>query len=106
MPTIKIPTPLRPFTGGNPAVSVAGETVEAALQDLAVRFPDLRKHLYQESGELRPFVNVFLSEENVRHLKGVSTPVKDNDILRIVPSMAGGLDISRRSKDEPSSRIP
>lgn len=91
MPTIKIPTPLRPFTGGNPEVTVAGETVGAALQDLAARFPDLRKHLYAESGELRPFVNVFLSDENVRFLNGASTSVKDTDILRIVPSMAGGI---------------
>ncbi len=105
MPTIRIPTPLRPFTGGNPAVLVAGETVGAALQDLAVRYPDLRKHLYAESGELRPFVNVFLSEENVRFLGGVSTPVKDTDVLRIVPSMAGGRDSVQERQHAHSPRV-
>ncbi len=90
MPTIRIPTPLRPYTGGNSAVTVPGETVGAALQQLADRYPDLRKHLYAASGELRPFVNVFLSEENVRSLQGVSTPVRESDVLRLVPSMAGG----------------
>ena len=91
MPTIRIPTPLRPYTGGNAEVVVTGDTVGAALQDLTRQYPDLAKHLYAESGELRSFVNVFLGQENVRFLQGTGTPVKGTDQLRIVPSMAGGL---------------
>ena len=90
MATIRIPTPLRPYTGGKPEVAVAGETVGAALSDLTVKHPDLRKHLYSDSGELRAFVNVFLAQEDVRYLQGTQTPLKENDQLRIVPSVAGG----------------
>jgi len=92
MPIIRIPTPLRPYTGGSAEVSVAGDTVGAALNDLTVKHPDLRKHLYTEGGELRAFVNVFLAQEDVRHLQGEKTPLKDADQLRIVPSVAGGRD--------------
>ena len=90
MPTIRIPTPLRSYTGGNAEVVVTGDTVGAVLQDLTRQYPDLAKHLYAESGELRSFVNVFLDQENVRFLQGPGTPVKGTDQLRIVPSMAGG----------------
>jgi molybdopterin converting factor small subunit len=90
MPTIRIPTPLRPFTGSAAEVAVEGETVGAALQNLTVKHPDLRKHLYTESGELRAFVNVFLAQEDVRHMQGEKTPLKSSDQLRIVPSVAGG----------------
>ena len=90
MPTIRIPTPLRQFTGGNSEVPVSGYTVNAALSDLAARHPDLRKHLYGDNGELRAFVNVFLGQDDVRHLQGVNTALKENDQLRIVPSVAGG----------------
>jgi molybdopterin converting factor small subunit len=92
MPNIRIPTPLRPYVGGNAEVSVTGETVGAALQNLTTQHPDLRKHLYNDAGELRAFVNVFLGQEDVRHLQGEQTPLKDGDQLRIVPSVAGGSD--------------
>lgn len=92
MPTIRIPTPLRPYAGGSTEVAVAGQTVGAALSDLTARHPDLRKHLYTDGGELRAFVNVFLGQEDVRHLQGESTPVEEGDQLRIVPSVAGGVD--------------
>jgi len=103
MPTIRIPTPLRPYTGGNAQVVVAGDTVGAALQDLTRQYPELYKHLYAESGELRSFVNIFLDQENVRFLRGTGTPVKDGDQLRIVPSMAGGLDSKQERQDESSA---
>ncbi|HUN24054.1 MAG TPA: MoaD/ThiS family protein [Anaerolineales bacterium] len=90
MAVIRIPSPLRPYAGGKTEIPVAGETVGAALADLAGQFPDLRKHLYNESGELRPFVNVFLGSEDVRHLQGVDTPISEATQLRIIPSVAGG----------------
>ncbi len=90
MPTIRIPTPLRPYAAGKTEVAVAGETVGAALHDLTAHHPDLRRHLYTDNGELRAFVNVFLGQEDVRHLQGVKTTLKESDQLRIVPSVAGG----------------
>jgi molybdopterin converting factor small subunit len=89
MATIKIPTPLRAYTAGNAVVTVSGVTVAEVLNDLANQHPGLKQHLF-ESGELRSFVNVFIGEDNTRDLQGLVTPVKDNDTLRIIPSIAGG----------------
>ena len=89
MATLKIPTPLRPYTGGSSEVSVDGETVGTALASLLALFPDLGKHLYTEDGRLRAFVNVFLGEDNVTDLQGLDTPLGESDRLLIIPSIAG-----------------
>ncbi|MBI5028961.1 MAG: MoaD/ThiS family protein [Chloroflexi bacterium] len=90
MALIRIPTPLRPYTGGNAEVQVEGGTVGGALSDLTRQYPDLRQHLYNDKGELRSFVNVFLADENVRALRGNETVLTEQAQLRIVPSVAGG----------------
>jgi molybdopterin converting factor small subunit len=90
MAVLRIPTPLRAYTGGLSEISVAGPTVSAALADLASRHPAIRPHIFTESGELRPFVNLFKGEENVSDLQGLQTPLAENDRLRIIPSIAGG----------------
>jgi len=89
MPQIKIPTPLRPYTGNNAQVSVSGATVGEALDDLTAQYPELRPHLFN-AGELRNFVNVFLGEEDIRFLGGMDTELESADSLRIIPSIAGG----------------
>jgi molybdopterin converting factor small subunit len=91
MPTIRIPTPLRPYTSGQAEVPVSGSTVGTVLNDLTTRYPNLRQHLYTEAGELRAFVNIFINEEDIRHIQGAETPVQDRDRLMIVPSIAGGV---------------
>lgn len=90
MPTIRIPTPLRPYTNGQAEIPVTGENVGAVLGDLTTRHPNLKQHLYNEAGELRAFVNIFLNDEDIRYGQGAATPVKDGDRLMIVPSIAGG----------------
>jgi molybdopterin converting factor small subunit len=62
MPTIRIPTPLRAYTGGQSEISVQGATVREALQDITSRYPALAPHLFTSEGSLRPFVNLFLAE--------------------------------------------
>ena len=89
MPSIKIPTPLRPYTSNQAQVSVSGATVGAALNDLTAQYPELRQHLFN-GGELRNFVNVYLGEEDVRFLGGLETELESADSLRIIPSIAGG----------------
>ena len=89
MTTIRIPTPLRPYTGGSSSIKVNGGTVGAALSHLTEQHPDLRPHLF-EGDELRSFVNVFLNQEDVRYLDGAATEVADSDTLMIIPSIAGG----------------
>ena len=89
MPIFRIPTPLRPYSGGNSQVSVSGSTVGAALDDLTDQYPDLRQHLY-DGQELRSFVNIYLNQEDIRYGNGVDTDVGENDTLMIIPSIAGG----------------
>ena len=91
MTTLRIPTPLRPYAEGQSEITVQGITVGEALNDLVTQFPALKKHLFAETDELRPFVNLFLGDEDVRHLQGVDTPLKDGDKLLIIPSIAGGI---------------
>ena len=90
MIVLRVPTPLRGYVDGQSEVQVSGETVSAALEDLTTQYPNLRPHLYYENGELRPFVNVFLGDDNIKDLQGVDTPVKVGDRLLIIPSIAGG----------------
>ena len=90
MTTLRIPTPLRPYAEGQSEITVQGLTVGEALNDLVAQYPALKKHLFAETEELRPFVNLFLGDEDVRHLQGVDTPLKDGDQLMIIPSIAGG----------------
>ncbi len=90
MPKIALPTPLRPYAGGRDSVEAAGSTVGEALQDLTVQHPPLQRHLFDEAGRLRSFVNVYKGEEDVRFLDGPATPLGEEDTLWIVPSIAGG----------------
>ncbi len=87
---ILIPTPLRQFVNRQPAVELPAATVGEALQTLLSQHPDLRKHLYNDQGGLRAFVNLYLNDDDVRYLQQDQTPVKDGDTLTIVPSIAGG----------------
>lgn len=89
MPTFRIPTPLRPYSGGNSQVVVSGDTVDAALNDLTGQYPDLRQHLY-DGKQLRSFVNIYLNQEDIRYVGGVETVVSEDDTLMIIPSIAGG----------------
>jgi adenylyltransferase/sulfurtransferase len=90
MPILRIPTPLRSYTNGLPEVSVQGETVEKAMHNLVEQFPAMQPHLYNGQGELRPFVNLFLGEDNIKDLQGLATPLKDGDRIMLIPSIAGG----------------
>lgn len=91
MTTVKIPTPLRSYTGGLKEVHVNGQTVGFIMHDLTENYPDLKNHLFNEDGNLRPYVNIFLNQEDIRMLQGEETPIRDGDRLMIVPSIAGGI---------------
>src|SRR4030067_1445134 len=90
MSLVRLPPPLRPYAEGRKEVEVEGSTVADALGNLARMYPMLTQHLYDEGGRLRPYVNVFLNEDDVRTLQGEATPLADEDRLMIVPSIAGG----------------
>ena len=87
---IQVPTPLRRFTGGQGTVEVAGATVGEAIQALAAQFPEVGKNILGPDGQPRNFVNVYLGDEDVRHLQGLATAVAAGQTVLIVPSIAGG----------------
>ena len=87
---VMIPTPLRQYVGNRDSVELRGETVEEVLSGLADSSIQLRKHLYDESGKMRNFVNVYLNEEDIRYLDRGRTPVREGDVISIIPSIAGG----------------
>src|SRR5437868_12668228 len=88
--TIVIPTPLRQFAGGKSEIEVEAATAGEALDKLTTEFGGLRKHLYNDQGNLRNFVNVYVGDEDIRHLDGADTAVPDGETVMIVPSIAGG----------------
>jgi adenylyltransferase/sulfurtransferase len=88
--TITIPTPLRQFSGGQSEVQVEAQTAGEALNQLTTTHSELRRHLFNDQNALRNFVNIYVNDEDIRHVKGPDTPVKDGDTILIVPSIAGG----------------
>jgi adenylyltransferase/sulfurtransferase len=88
--TIVIPTPLRQFAGGQSEIEVEAATAGEALEKLTTTHADLKKHLYNDQNALRSFVNVYVGDEDIRHLDGENTPVKNGETVMIVPSIAGG----------------
>jgi adenylyltransferase/sulfurtransferase len=90
---VVIPTPLRQYAGKKEFVEVEAKTVGEALASLTKQYGDLRRHLYTEDGKLRSFVNIYLGEEDIRYLQKEQTPLRDQDVLSIVPSIAGGIKL-------------
>jgi molybdopterin synthase sulfur carrier subunit len=88
--TIRIPTQLRQLSGGASEVAVEGATVSEALKALDAAHAGFSERLYDDSGELRRFVNVFVAEEDIRFLDGVDTALTDGQTVSIVPAVAGG----------------
>ncbi|HEX6434828.1 MAG TPA: molybdopterin-synthase adenylyltransferase MoeB, partial [Gemmatimonadales bacterium] len=88
--TVTIPTPLRGFTAGKDTLELPGATVGEVLDGLLAEHTGLKRHLLQDDGRLRNFVNLYLNETDIRHLSSTATPVRSGDVLTIVPSIAGG----------------
>ncbi|MEZ4269804.1 MAG: MoaD/ThiS family protein [Myxococcota bacterium] len=88
--TIKIPTSLRKFAGGNDAVSVDAGNVRAALDGLESAHPGIKAKICDEAGNLRRFINVYANQEDIRFLDNLETPLAEGAELQIVPAIAGG----------------
>lgn len=89
MPVIQIPSSLRRYTEQQARLTVAGDTVSAALDDLTQRAPEMRSHLFV-AGQLRQFVVVSKNGQDIRLLEGLATPIGASDEIRILASIAGG----------------
>jgi molybdopterin converting factor small subunit len=90
MAKVRVPTQLRTLTDGASEVEADGATVGEILQALDAAHPGFAERLFDETGKLRRFVNVFVAEEDVRFLQGVDSPVAEGQTVSIVPAVAGG----------------
>ncbi len=88
--TVRVPTTLRTLTAGESEVAADGATVSDVLESLEEKHPGFRERLLDEDGGLRRFVNVFVSDDDVRFLDGLQTPVPDGETVSIIPAVAGG----------------
>jgi len=96
--TVKVPTPLRPFAGGVSELSLEGTTVGGIIRALAEANPSLQRHLFTTEGRLRNFVTVYLNDEDIRFLDREATPLKEGDVVSIVPAVAGGTPGAARGR--------
>lgn len=87
---VRVPSPLRQLTSGAAEVEVEGSTVGEALEHLDSRFPGFQTRLFEESGGLRHFVNVYRNDEDIRSAGGLDAALSPGDDLSIVPAVAGG----------------
>ncbi len=87
---IRVPGPLRRLTDGSAQVEVDGSTVAEALADLDARYPGFRERLYDDSGNLRQFINIYVNDTDIRFGGGLETPVGERDDISIIPAVAGG----------------
>ena len=88
--TVRIPTTMRPISGGASTVSVEGANLRDVLTALDAAHPGFKDRLFDAEGALHKFVNVFVSDDDVRYLEGLDTPVAAGDTVSIIPAVAGG----------------
>lgn len=88
--TVSIPTALRQYAGGSASVALASGPVGQVLANLVEQHPQLGKQLYNEQGQLRSFVNVYVGDEDIRYLQGLDTEAPDGETISIIPAIAGG----------------
>ena len=87
---VRVPTPLRRFTGGAEEVNANGATVAALVNNLEKNYPGIKERICDEEGRVRRFVNIFVNGDDIRFLNQLTSKVKDGDDISIVPAIAGG----------------
>ena len=90
MVRVEIPTALRAFAGNQDTVELQGQTVGELLAALGASFPQLKRHVFDDQGKLRTFVNVYVNDDDIKSLQGEGTPVTPRDVISLIPSVAGG----------------
>lgn len=90
MATVIIPTPLRKFTNNTARLEIKAANIHETIHELTLNFPDLRKHILDDKGQIRSFVNIFVGNDDIRNLQQEKTTVKDDAVISIVPAIAGG----------------
>ncbi len=100
MATVLIPTPLRKFTNNSAKLQIQAGNVQDVVDDLSLNFPELKKHLLDENGRIRSFVNIFVGDDDIRNLQQEQTTLKDETIVSIIPAIAGGSTDAIFTKEE------
>lgn len=90
MATVIIPTPLRKFTNNTAKLTITAANIGEVVKELTLNFPDLKKHLLDEQGKIRSFINIFVGDDDIRNLQQEQTAVRDETIISVVPAIAGG----------------
>jgi molybdopterin synthase sulfur carrier subunit len=88
--SVRIPTILRTYTGGESEVTAAGGTLAEVLDDLDASYSGIKGRILDESGSLRRFVNVYVGNDDVRFLENLDTPTPDGTQISVIPAVAGG----------------
>lgn len=89
--TVRIPTVLRPATGGQSVLTGTGVSIGEILGTIASEHPGVRPQLFNEDGSLHKFLNVYINDDDVRYLGGLDAPVADGDEITLLPAVAGGV---------------
>ena len=92
MATVFIPTPLRRFTNNTSKLQVPAGNINDVIKDISHNFPELKKHLLDEGGKLRSFINIFVGDDDIRNLQQENTIVGEETVISIVPAIAGGMN--------------
>ena len=90
MISVSIPTPLRKLTKDASTVYVEGSTIRDILYNLEFGYPGIKERLLTPTNSLRTFINIYVNDEDIRFLDELDTPVKDTDVITILPAIAGG----------------
>ncbi|MGH9087418.1 MAG: ubiquitin-like small modifier protein 1 [Acidimicrobiales bacterium] len=88
---VRIPTVLRAAAEGRSAVEAEGATIGEVLSELTQRYPGMGGQLLTERGDLHRFVNVYVNDDDVRYLEKLETKVGPDDVVSILPAVAGGI---------------
>ena len=91
MAIINIPTPLRKFANNQSSVNTSGETVQEVMQNFAKDNPEIKGHLFDDAGNIRKFMRIYLGDTDIKTLQNEKTGVNENDIINIIPAIAGGV---------------
>jgi len=88
--TVRIPTILRTYTGGEAEVTATGANLQEVLNDLEIQFPGIAARVLDDNGALRRFVNIYVNDDDVRFIDGLNSPTADGAQISIIPAVAGG----------------
>jgi len=90
MPSVRIPTPLRKITSEKDEVVISASNVGELIEKMESEYPGIKNRLCDESGNIRRFINLYVNNEDIRFLDGKETALKEEDVVSIIPAIAGG----------------